>query len=529
MSLADFSSQSPPLTACRFRWVVCQLDSLRGCLNTKALQTALRSLPKTLDETYERIFTGIEEDYNEDALTLLQWLCFSVRSLTLGEVNDAITVNAGEDSTFDPSRRLHEARDILLICPSMITIPSSSIVSLAHFSVKEYLESSRISSSRAATYKIVSNTAHKLMAAGCLVYLLQFDQPFLSSVDVSQKFPLAFYAAEFWTKHFRECEACDETKQLNGMAVNLLENLPVLQNRIRIYDHESVRTYVRSSLNDPRPVRKPLYYAALIGLSSVVTSLLSIGTEIIYLYGTYSNALQAAIHGNHTATALHLIYHAADIHQRGGEYGQALSAATYRGSLEIVRLLLDRGVHPDTVGTDDDGIRSSMPLHVAAQRGHLDVVQLMIENGADVNRGSRNRKTPLGQASAGGHKLVVDLLIEKGSIVGDGDALGSATSGNQSKMAELLIQKGATVQGDIDALEGAACNGNLDPVKKLVNYGAAIHMKGCDVGNILITATAAGQVDVVRYLLNAVVNPNMSNPVRSTRAHVAALQIAAVH
>ena len=48
-----------------FRWVECQLDALRRCRTSEGLLKALNSLPKTLDETYERILQGIDENDRE--------------------------------------------------------------------------------------------------------------------------------------------------------------------------------------------------------------------------------------------------------------------------------------------------------------------------------------------------------------------------------------------------------------------------------------------------------------------------------
>jgi hypothetical protein len=39
----------------------------------------LNTPPKTLNETYDRIITGIDEGYVEEASKILQWLAFSAR------------------------------------------------------------------------------------------------------------------------------------------------------------------------------------------------------------------------------------------------------------------------------------------------------------------------------------------------------------------------------------------------------------------------------------------------------------------
>ncbi len=98
--------------AIRFRWVACQLDSLRSCLNVHELRKRLASLSKDLDETYARILFNIEENYRRDALKILQWLMYSARPLRLEEVVEVVVIDVDESPRFDPEKRYSESRDI---------------------------------------------------------------------------------------------------------------------------------------------------------------------------------------------------------------------------------------------------------------------------------------------------------------------------------------------------------------------------------------------------------------------------------
>ena len=51
----------------RFRWVFCQIDSLKKCIRPKDVRDALKSLPKTLDDFYARTLLGIDESYRQMA------------------------------------------------------------------------------------------------------------------------------------------------------------------------------------------------------------------------------------------------------------------------------------------------------------------------------------------------------------------------------------------------------------------------------------------------------------------------------
>jgi hypothetical protein len=59
-----------------FRWAVCQLDILRRLNHHSKIRDALKSLPETLDETYERIFSYISDEEKEIVRHTLHWVCF---------------------------------------------------------------------------------------------------------------------------------------------------------------------------------------------------------------------------------------------------------------------------------------------------------------------------------------------------------------------------------------------------------------------------------------------------------------------
>jgi len=67
---------------------------------------------------------------------------------------------------------------------------------LAHFTVKEYLISERIQCSTASQYRFDGELANTFIAETCLVYLLQAHKH-----NLGDRFPLTFYAAEFWMVH----------------------------------------------------------------------------------------------------------------------------------------------------------------------------------------------------------------------------------------------------------------------------------------------------------------------------------------
>ena len=65
---------------------MCQLDALKRCLTLPSLRRALDSLPRTLNETYDRILRNIPDQYRVDVVRILQFLAFGERPLLLEEV-----------------------------------------------------------------------------------------------------------------------------------------------------------------------------------------------------------------------------------------------------------------------------------------------------------------------------------------------------------------------------------------------------------------------------------------------------------
>ncbi|RSL48864.1 hypothetical protein CEP54_012690 [Fusarium duplospermum] len=119
-------------------------------LRGRDVQNILSSLPKSLDATYERVLLQIDSDLVYEAKTALQWLFCCMRPLYLEEFVDASIINPDEEAPFSKDCQISPF-DLVDLLPGLIKInppPESSeymflpkhyTVTLAHFSVKEYL------------------------------------------------------------------------------------------------------------------------------------------------------------------------------------------------------------------------------------------------------------------------------------------------------------------------------------------------------------------------------------------------------
>lgn len=160
------------LTIQRFRWAALHMEELkmRRILRSKEIRNTLLSLPKDLDSTYERILTNIDPSLTNEAMSVLQWLACASRPLFLEELAEARIIRPGDSDPFDEDQRISPL-DILEVLPGLTKVdpapdPSTVIkprrhtISLAHFSVKEYLFSERILQGPGCGYQINSGWAN---------------------------------------------------------------------------------------------------------------------------------------------------------------------------------------------------------------------------------------------------------------------------------------------------------------------------------------------------------------------------------
>ncbi|KAI4225662.1 MAG: hypothetical protein L6R36_003742 [Xanthoria steineri] len=473
-----------------FRWVVCQLDTLRACNKVSAIKKALEHLPPTLDETYKRILTSIEPNDTTEAYHILQWLAFAERPLTLEEIAEA-AVTPGDGSPIDPEDRLFDPFEVMRICKSLVSlsddtlticgkVTSGRFVRFAHFSVKEYLLSSRALEGNAKAFHIDPESSHRQIGQSCLSILVQNDE---NSQDPNP--PLARYAAEFWFVHFRKFGSCaHDTSVFRPLLERLFVSSPgAFQNWLLCYDVNIRRGHglpVMARRLDSAP--GPIYYAAFLGLEEPTQLLLASGVDPNAYAGWYGTPLVAAASQGHEAIVKMLLDQGAEVDAEASSvFSTALAASSYFGYHSITELLLDRGAMPDRRRDSDD-----TALENACEGGHETVVELLISRGSDVNlRHSGGYGFPLSAAAEWGFYNIVYLLLQKGAQVNNQGghyltALQAAASWGSESIVQLLLDSGAhiNIQGGAfgDPLRAASIRGHHTIVKILVEHDASIEV-----------------------------------------------------
>src|SRR6267154_3395870 len=269
----------------RFRWVYCQLDTLRRCMPS-SIRKALNELPITLDDTYERILQGIPKEKFQHARRLFQCIVAAIRPLRVEELAEIFAIEFGPNEVtnlVEDWRPENPDEAVLSACSSLITIIDDQglkIVQFSHFSVKEFLTSDRLQTSEVGNlcnYHVPLDSAHSLLARACVAVLLQLDE----KVDKERvaTFPLAWYAAERWVDHtkFENVEP-----QMEDALEHLFNPIkPHLRACIWMYDVEKKHSqFTGSRAHQPPPLEAtPLYYAASLGFSGLSRRLVTTHAE----------------------------------------------------------------------------------------------------------------------------------------------------------------------------------------------------------------------------------------------------------
>jgi hypothetical protein len=306
---------------------------------------------------------------------------------------------------------------LLIACSSLIAIVEdghSRVVQFSHFSVKEFLTSSRLSNARGevSAYRIDLENAHTILAQACQGVLLQTHDR-----NTNEGHSLIEYAAQHWTTHAQSSEVSSRLKKGTEYLFNPVK--PYFKVWLTVYDidtnPESGSTFYMFTTGK-ESAGTPLYYAALCGFHDLVDHLISKYPQDVNANGGYYvRPLIAALAGKHFHTADLLHRNGADPHIQGYQI-TPLHSAAYYDNFEVAKKLIEYDA--DINARDEDGWT---PLSWAS-RGHYfkdgSVVRLLLVRGADVNvRTGTFSSTPLHRASEHGALDIVRLLLERGADV----------------------------------------------------------------------------------------------------------------
>jgi hypothetical protein len=323
-------------------------------------------------------------------------------------------------------------------------VDGSAVMQFSHFSVKEYLTSTRIAEGRALRYYIPLEPAHTLVTRACLSFLLQLDEHLTE--ECIEESPLAGYAGRYWAGHAEFGNVSLHTEDMIKRIFNPEDRH--FANWVWIYDTISDRSMIsdRFTLGPSCPKWAPLHYAAQHGFHRVAE----------WLITTCSQGVNVFHNG---CTPAHI--------------------ASRRGQVTALQTLLTH--HADV----NAGYRTL--LHFASRDGHPKAVQLLLEHGADVNFKTGRGETPLRLLSEGSGNLeVAQVLLEHGAnpsvrSISGWDSLYMALRRDNQDLVQLLLKHGADPDSrDVDGqtlLHIASRLGDLEVAQRLLNLDVDVNSR----------------------------------------------------
>ena len=444
-------------------WIDLHRSDLSSNKNKTALLQSVEETPMGLQSIYERnwqFIQNLKRRYRSRALSILRWVTFSARPLTVRELTEALLVldtNEPENVDFDNAPRCIDAdyiaNEIYGLCGSLIEFRNTRsnprlellTLHLRHFSVRHFLLSKEILPELSDTTtnsfrdcRVCNNS----LSISCIRYLQNLDVQKELASNSAHLF--ADYAVRYW--HIHSCTSGTRFQEFNRIAHRFFR----LGNPAFVFwRKEFEKTEMGGSfqeLDDVAEAQSRLYFAARLGLEEIVVSLHRQDPRVLNaIGGHWGTPLMAACIVGSLSLIKRMRILGADLQAQGGRFGSALATAAWRGNVQICRYLLANGTDVDVA--DESCVT---PLLIACAEGHLNIVSLFLEYDANIYATDIDERSPLGMACYHGNVEVVELLLEHNvppSIVfKDGRTpLGLACVSGQIGVVEFLLAHSADI------------------------------------------------------------------------------------
>ena len=452
---------------------------MKSCCTSNDAREALRTLPKTLEKTYDRILGMIPKRSQSYVQAALQWIACSARPLSPNELAVVAVIdpavakrNGSGNQLIEAGQTIHKLlsklidvreiqRDVFRRSGSDSIIGvlkdlerrskeveyPPEVVSFSHSSVRDYLLQRDDDANTSSPFCFSEDMAHRFIAKSCLALIKIITDKECDGDEAYHegRIFLQNYLASHW--HTHAARLPDEEP---GSLAYLINEVPeavlfLLQAEDEYSDDsfQKLLGFDESKKEPPSPQHK-LQYAACSGSSCIVDIMLTSHPDL-------------------------------DVDAVTDNGATALSLACERGHWQIADRLLRQGADPNK---HDE---MTAPLLHASRHGANDIVQQLISHGADVNVFCEGEEgTPLTAAIAACHLSTVNLLLlnraDPNLISGSGVSL-AAESGRHECMDILLKHASSLKLWDIDEpslLEHACVSGSIETVRLLLKQGLNI-------------------------------------------------------
>lgn len=510
------------------------MDNLAKALTVRKLRQAINSLPKKLDETYDQAMQRIasQDEYQcELAYRILYWVSYSMRPLTVLEMQHALAVEPGDEDLDRDG--FYDEELIVSVCAGLVTMDEKhDKIWLVHYTAQTYLE-------RIRTEKFP--TARQDIARTCLTYLT--FRPFIRSSympfgrRIVSRYAFMSYAVEYWAIHVRDLMD-DEIKDLIQALLDNKAGLIVLQ----YYFYSSA--YTSPTLANPEMNFENLHLVAFYGLENVLEDVLVQTSDVNATTSLGRTPLHFAAGRGHLQIVYRLLKAGAKVEGKQSRVLYAptpLHYAVQSGHTPVIRALIEAGADCNSLACDGqlprhkaafttirllvtNGERielnrlSGTPLHTAAEMGDGQTVRLLLAHGARVSARSERNRTPLHHSSLANDAGVAKILLEGGADVSAADSDGNtplhvAVDARKIEVVRVLMQYNADIYAEnawhltpIGSAISSGLRSIVDVLLEHVEGRAGMEQKTQNYR--LLIATMQNDLDMAKTLLSAGADPN---------------------
>ena len=534
------------------------IDSLAKKPHRRAVRTALESLPRELDKTYEEAMGRISSQYVDDvevAYDVLSWIVYSNRPLHIEEVQHALAV-APELTDFDDEALIDEEL-LTSVCMGLVTVDrDSKIIRLIHHTTQEYLERKGLQ---------YFPNAQKHITATCLNYLsyyVKWEDYLSCSLNQQQaekwlsRYVLLDYTTQNWGLHAREVEhslshlltdfLLNEFVVLGvGQVLYLNPGTVSFSGYLRrgykghsssaralsglhlaaFFDLQLMSKILISRVADVNKLdwngEAPLHLAARYGRVFIMQLLLDNGARIDLKNRFEKTTLNIAISvGCGEAVQLLLDDDASICLENSWDHHTAFRKAVRLGYTDIVQIFYKSSTKQVR------GALFETALHQAASKGYVGIMRLLLVNCPNVDLLSRIIKSedfmiatsPLIKAAIRGHALVVQMLLVHGATTATKDETGGTALHHAVNKGDLAVTRQLLDNSpDVEALSRMVKRENsfretnssaraaelryLSIVQMLLDHGAEIETKDGAGWTALHYTAVRGDLAMMNLLL----------------------------
>jgi hypothetical protein len=108
--------------------VAMQLSALDGCNTSEEVTAQLKDLPPDLHQSYQQFFAKLDPRHHDIVLTIMQWLAFSKKTLTIDQICEAVAivkVEKDQHPTFQPGKKWNRL-SVERVCADLVTVTNGN-------------------------------------------------------------------------------------------------------------------------------------------------------------------------------------------------------------------------------------------------------------------------------------------------------------------------------------------------------------------------------------------------------------------